>query len=78
MYQYKHDEVAWQRLQDVQREMENSRQMANGLALAVTRLALLARRVWWLGGLATNRPPRHRPMVGGGEREDARTASDAA
>ncbi|HEY1421477.1 MAG TPA: hypothetical protein VGG90_12315 [Candidatus Dormibacteraeota bacterium] len=78
MYQYKHEEVAWQRLQDVQREMENSRQLADGLGRAMSRFRLLARRAWWLGGIASIRPPRRRPALEDCEMEDSHTASGAA
>lgn len=78
MDQYDYEEVAWQRLRDVQREIENSRLLANGLDRAMTRARLLVRRAWWLGGLATSRPPRNRPSLESHDGEDARAASGAA
>ena len=50
----------WERLKDVQREMENSRLYgAHGPSL-LTVLRRLGARVWWVVGLATRRPPRKR------------------
>ena len=43
MYPYANEEVAWQRLQDLQREMENSRRL--GLGHRPDWLAA----AWWLG-----------------------------
>jgi hypothetical protein len=51
MYQYTNEDVAFERLKDLQREMENSRAAAYSLA----------GRAWWLGGLAMRRAPRRRP-----------------
>jgi hypothetical protein len=63
MYPYLNEEVAWQRLQDLQREMENSRLMAHHTRLAFADLKRLAARVWWVAGLAAQRPPRRRPTL---------------
>jgi len=61
MNQY-HDDMAWQRLVDIQREMENSRQWADGISSLTARLAKLAERARILGGLAMRRAPRKRPL----------------
>jgi hypothetical protein len=59
MYQFNNEEVAWQRLQDIQREVENSRLVAtNGLPAALFIARKLGERIWWLAGLAMRRPPR--------------------
>ncbi len=61
MNPYVNEEMAWQRLCDIQREMENSRLMAQNGPPALGRVArLLGSRVWWLAGLAMRRPPRPR------------------
>jgi hypothetical protein len=62
MYPFMNEDAAWQRLQDLQREMENSRLMVAGPGTTSLRtLRKLATRAWLLAGLASNRPPRHRP-----------------
>jgi hypothetical protein len=59
MYRYNNEDAAWQRLQDLQREMENSRLMASSRPQAVAgTLRKLAARAWLLAGLAAARPPR--------------------
>jgi hypothetical protein len=70
MYPYMNEDVAWQRLQDIQRELENRRLMAAGQPSATfATLSQLAARVWLLAGLAAMRPPRRRrPIQGDGER----------
>ncbi|MGH7763621.1 MAG: hypothetical protein ACREOM_04285 [Candidatus Dormibacteraceae bacterium] len=79
MYEYhKYEDVAWQRLQDVQREIENSRLMAAGIQQAWATLRLLAVRGWLLGGLASLRAPRRRPVVAERATDDVQKASDAA
>ena len=61
MNQY-HEDVAWQRLVDIQREMENSRLWADSMPSLLTRLSKLAERAWILGGLAMRRAPRKHPL----------------
>lgn len=80
MYEYKHEDVAWQRLKDLQREMENSRRMADGIERSLGTLRLLAQRAWLLAGLATLRPPRRRPAAVEQEQEfeEDQAAPDAA
>jgi hypothetical protein len=61
MYQYNNEDVAFERLKDLQREMENSRMTAHTLA-GIGRLARsLSARAWWIAGLAMRRAPRRRP-----------------
>ena len=60
MYQYTNEDVAFERLKDLQREMENSRIAAASLAGLGTLIRNLAARAWWLGGLAMRRAPRRR------------------
>ncbi len=61
MYPYMNEDVAFERLKDLQREMENSRLTANGLAGLGSLVRNLSARAWWLAGLAMLRPPRRRP-----------------
>ena len=63
MYPYRNEDVAWQRLLDMEREMENSRIWADRSAHVVELLAVLARRAWIVAGLAMQRAPRHRPFA---------------
>jgi hypothetical protein len=60
MYNYGNEDAAWDRLIDMQREMENSRLWADRSSSLLSRLALLAERAWILGGLAMRRAPRRR------------------
>lgn len=78
MYQYKQEEVAWERVKDLQREIENSRLMAAGVSRSFTSLGLLVQRAWVLAGLATRRPPRLSPAAGHQEIEEVQAACDAA
>jgi hypothetical protein len=61
MYPYRNEDVAFERLKDLQREMENSRMAANSLAGLGALTRNLAARAWWLAGLAMRRAPRRRP-----------------
>lgn len=64
MHQYMNEDEAWQRLQDIQREMENRQLMAAGQQSATFEtLRRLEARVWLLAGLAAMRPPRRRPTA---------------
>jgi hypothetical protein len=59
MHGYNNEDAAWQRLQDLQREMENSRLTASSMPQElVGTLRKLAARAWLLAGLAAARPPR--------------------
>ena len=60
MYSYSNEDAAWDRLQDMQREMENSRLWADRSGNLLATAAHLAERAWILGGLAMRRAPRRR------------------
>ncbi len=77
MYQYTNEDVAFERLKDLQREMENSRMAADSLRGAATLVRHLSARAWWLAGLATRRPPRRNPGLKAMDYEDT-AASDVA
>ncbi|HEX9099034.1 MAG TPA: hypothetical protein VF956_06060 [Candidatus Dormibacteraeota bacterium] len=63
MHPFMNEDAAWQRLQDIQREMENRRLTAAGRRhITVATLRQLAARAWLLAGLAAMRPPRRRPV----------------
>ena len=61
MYPFMNEDVAFERLKDLQREMENSRLTANGLAGFGSLVRSVSARAWWLAGLAMRRPPRRHP-----------------
>ena len=61
MYPYMNEDVAFERLKDLQREMESSRRVGRLLSNLATVARILAARAWWLGGLAFQRPPRPHP-----------------
>ena len=62
MYPYMNEDVAFERLKDLQREMENSR-LTGATLVRFGRLARnLSARAWWLAGLAMRRAPRRRPV----------------
>ena len=58
MYSYRHEDVAWDRLIDMQREMENSRLWADRSGNLLSTLARLAGRA--VAGLAMRRTSRRR------------------
>ena len=60
MYPYMNEDVAFERLKDMQREMENSRLLAAGAQRVLTVTAMFARRAWVLAGVAMQRAPRRR------------------
>jgi hypothetical protein len=63
VHQFMNEDEAWQRLQDIQREMENRRLMAAGRPhVTFETIRQLAARAWLLAGLAAIRPPRRRPV----------------
>ena len=63
MNPYANEDVMWQRLKDMQREAENRRLIAQSRLPGLTQMAgLLARRAWWLAGLAIRRAPRRSPL----------------
>jgi hypothetical protein len=77
MYQYTNEDVAFERLKDLQREMENSRIAADWLAGVGRLIHNLSARAWWLAGLAMRRTPRRRPGAGQIDFEET-AASDVA
>jgi hypothetical protein len=77
MYQHTNEDVAFERLKDLQREMENSRRAVHSLRGAATLVRHLSARAWWLAGLAMRRPPRRRPGLNAIDYEDT-AASDVA
>jgi hypothetical protein len=74
MYPYMNEDAAWQRLQDMQREMENSRLFAEHTLPAAWHLAQ------WLGGRVWSFVLAARPAVRSADRlrEEPDSASDAA
>jgi hypothetical protein len=77
MYPYMNEDVVFERLKDLQREMENSRLTASSLGAFGTLVRNLSARAWWLGGLALRRVPRRRPVLEPDARQ-TNAASDAA
>jgi len=69
VYPYMNEDAAWQHLQDLQREVENRRLMAQGRpGFAVEALRRLGARVVHLAGAAAWRAPRRLvPMRHDGE-----------
>ena len=63
MYPYMNEDVAFERLKDMQREMENSRLWADGTSRTFALALTFARRAWILAGLAMHRAPRRRPVT---------------
>jgi hypothetical protein len=61
MYPYMNEDVAFERLKDLQREMENSYALAGRLPSLGRLVRILGERVWWIAGLAMQRPPRRHP-----------------
>jgi hypothetical protein len=57
MYPYKNEDAAFERLKDLQREMENNRLIAGSTPGLGTLLRHVTERAWWLAGLAMRRPP---------------------
>jgi len=55
------EDVMFERLKDLQREMENSHLTAGTLAGLGGFARNLSARAWWLAGLAMRRPPRRHP-----------------
>jgi hypothetical protein len=71
------EDVMWQRLKDIQREVENQRLIGRrSMPSPWDLIKLLGRRVWLIAGLAMRRPPRGAPFQVTDEERD--TASDAA
>jgi len=62
---YYNEDMAWQRLQDIQREMENRRIVAGGGPSLAWWPVRLAQRAWILAGLTAQRPPRFSAKLAG-------------
>lgn len=77
MNPYMNEDVMFERLKDMQREMENSYALAGRLPSIGRLILILSERLWWIAGLAMRRPPRRHPVPAQGAYEEAR-ASDAA
>ena len=77
MYQYSNEDVAFERLKDLQREMENSRAAASSLAAWGALVRNLSARAWWLAGLALRRPPRRHPGLETMDYEDVASSEVA-
>ena len=63
MNRYHNEEMAWRQLQDLQREMENRRLVADGGPMLRWWLPKLATRIWIVAGLAGRRAPRWNPAL---------------
>ena len=74
---YMNEDVAWERLKNIQREMENSRAMAADFAAGLRSLRLLAARVWWLAGLAMQRAPRQHRVINYDESDESASSEVA-
>ena len=77
MYPYMNEDAMFERLETLNREIESSRLVAQGLPRWGKLLRHLGARAWWLGGLAMRRAPRRRPVSSHHASEDV-TASNAA
>jgi hypothetical protein len=81
MYNRTNEDVAWERIKDLNREAENRRLVAaGGPSLSLVDSARnLAQRAWVLAGLAMSRPPRRHPQrLEPVDRDEAESAPDAA
>lgn len=63
MNEHYNEEMAWRRLQDLHREIENQRLLTAGGPPLRGWLSGLAERAWLVAGLAARRPPRRRPTA---------------
>ena len=61
VYPYMNEDVAFERLKDLQREMENSRLTASALGGLGRAARTLPARAWMIAGQAIRRVPRPRP-----------------
>jgi hypothetical protein len=78
MYPYMNEDVMFERLKDLQREMENSYALAGRLPTLGRLVRILGERAWWIAGLAMRRPPRRHPGLAQVAFEESAEASDAA
>jgi hypothetical protein len=63
MYPYMNEDAAFERLKDLQREMENTRLIAGSTLGLGSLFRNFAERAWWVAGLAMRRPPRRNPAA---------------
>jgi hypothetical protein len=78
MYPYMNEDAAFERLKDLQREMENSRLIAGSTLGLGSLFRNWAERAWWVAGLAMRRPPRRSPSrTHSGQGETAGFSPDA-
>ena len=78
MYPYMNEDAAFERLKDLQREMENNSLIAGSTRGLGSLFRNWAERAWWVAGLAMRRPPRRRPSrTHSGRGETARFSPDA-
>jgi predicted protein tyrosine phosphatase len=61
VYPYMNEDVAFERLKDLQREMENSRLTAGAFAAVGRAVRNLPAGAWSIAGRAIRRVPRRRP-----------------
>ena len=66
MNPYANEDVMWQRLKDIQREMENSRLYGTQGPSLLDIVRQLGRRVWWLANDDGGDSPANRGARGGG------------
>jgi hypothetical protein len=78
MYPYTNEDVAFERLKDLQREMENSYALAGRLPRLRELVRILGERVWWIAGLAMRRAPRRHSSPPLRTYEEVSSARDAA
>ena len=71
MYPYMNEDAAFERLKDMQREMENARLWAAGSRNMLLQARRLGERAWILAGLAMRRAPRRPASLSA--RREART-----
>jgi len=63
MYPYMNEDAAFERLKDLQREMENNRLIAGSTLGFASTFRNWAERAWWVAGLAMRRSPRRSPSA---------------
>jgi hypothetical protein len=57
------EDAAFERLKDLQREMENNRMIAGSTLGLGSLFRNWAERAWWVARLAMRRPPRRSPAA---------------
>ena len=61
MNPYANEDMAWQRMKDMQLEAENRRLETGQAQPFFTAVRRVGARMWHLAGVAMQRPPRRRP-----------------